>query len=83
MPNSQDFCDRLRSELEKAGKRGEPLVMKAGELHRLVGGYPGPNHRMPACCLAMRKEMCHGDEIQYEPPSGQGATLEVRYAVRR
>ena len=31
--------------------------VRSGDLHRTVGGYPGPGHRMPACCAAMRAEM--------------------------
>lgn len=84
MPTAQDFRDRLRIELDKAEKRGAShRVVTARELHTLVGGYPGPNHRMPACCSAMRAEMCPGDEIENAPPSGQGASLRIRYRVPR
>ena len=30
------------------------LQISAGELHRKVGGYPGPRHRMPICCNVMK-----------------------------
>ena len=84
MPTVQDFHDRLRIELENAGKRGEShLIVNAGDLHRLVGGYPGPNHRMPACCLAMEKETRPGDEVIDAPPLGQGPSLKIRYMVPR
>lgn len=55
------------------------VVIKAGYLHNLVGGYPGSNHRMPMCCQAMRQMMKDNDEVISEPPSGQGATLEILY----
>ena len=88
MPTTQDFSDRLQIELEKAGKRGDShVVVKAGDLHRLVGGYPHPsgNHRMPECCFAMRKEAekYDSDEVLDEPRSGQGASLKIRYKLPR
>ena len=58
------------------------LVVTAGALHRMVGGYPGKNARMPVCCGVMKREMKPGDTILYAPPSGQGASLEISYRVR-
>lgn len=55
------------------------IEINSGELHRKIGGYPGKNHRIPACCLAMRKMMREGDEIISQPPKGKGASLTIRY----
>ena len=84
MPTTDDFKTELRRQLKRAGLR--PLThvdINAGTLHRRVGGYPGGNHRMPACCSAMRGEMIAGDKIVAEPPRGAGATLTIRYRLPR
>jgi len=57
------------------------VVVKSGNLHRLVCGYPGSNHRMPICCDVMKHKMNDGDEVLAEPPSGHGATLEILYRL--
>ncbi|MHB0966133.1 MAG: HNH endonuclease [Bellilinea sp.] len=59
------------------------VTIKSGELHRLVGGYPTRNHRMPICCLVMRKNMHSGDNILSSPPKGDGSTLVIRYRIPR
>ena len=42
--------------LEDVGNSGNTFaVVKAGDLHRRVGGYPGRDHRMPTCCDVMEK----------------------------
>ena len=66
---------------KEEGKKS--VVVIAGDLHRTVGGYPGPDHRMPICCRIMREAMGTGDEVISEPPSGQGASLTVRYILPR
>jgi 5-methylcytosine-specific restriction protein A len=55
----------------------------AGELHRRVGEYPGPNHRMPVCCSVMRQAMTHRDHEVCAPPKGNGASLRIRYYLPR
>ena len=55
------------------------IEISSGELHRIVGGYPGRNHRMPICCQVMRENMRPGDEILAQPPKGLGASLRIRY----
>lgn len=70
-PEADEFRKRLRERLKRAegeGKSHEDI--KAKELHRNVGGYPGSpdrNHRMPVCCGVMRSEMRDGDRIIKEP----------------
>ena len=59
------------------------LDVNAGELHRGLGGYPGPDQRLPACCAAMRSTMRGGDVVLAEPPRGNGASLTIRYLLPR
>jgi len=75
-PNTQDFEKVLDSVVVSV--RNLPISfigLKAGDLHRKVGNYPGENHRMPICCDVMKKAMKQGDLIIDEPPSGYGASL--------
>ena len=53
----------------------------AGELHREVGGYPSPNHRMPVCCAVMRRRMGEADAVLVSPPKGAGANLTIEYRL--
>jgi len=83
-PTAQDFQKELNKIFQGAQQQGKPYVdVKSGELHRRVGGYPGHNHRMPVCCEVMRRNMKPQDQILQEPPSGQGATLVIRYKLPR
>lgn len=61
----------------------ETVEINSGDLHTRVGGYPGANHRMPVCCQVMRGAYAPdaGDVILEEPPSGQGASLTIRYVL--
>ncbi len=59
------------------------VEVRSGDVHRELGGYPGPNHRMPDCCQVMRRLMTGTDSILEAPPKGNGATLVVRYALPR
>lgn len=78
----EDFQAEINSIFKFAKmKRLSGIVINAGELHILVGDYPGKDHRMPVCCNAMRKMMRDGDEVLSEPSSGAGATLTIRYQV--
>ena len=59
------------------------IDVNAGELHRAVGGYPGPGHNMPGCCAVMKAAMRVGDVVLGGPPSGIGASLTIRYRLPR
>ncbi len=59
------------------------LGVRAGDLHREVGGYPDSNHRMPLCCAFMREAMRQGDAVESSPESVQGASLLIRYCIGR
>ena len=85
-PIREDFeseLDRLFGAASAAGHTCVEVV--AAELHRAVGGYPGPagNHRMPLCCSVMLAAMSPGDEILTSPPNGRGATLRIRFTLPR
>lgn len=74
------FAAALEQQMEKARNNGaSSLTITSKELHQLVGGYPGPNHKMPTCCTAMYNAMGEGDVIVAKPPSGKGASLKITY----
>jgi 5-methylcytosine-specific restriction protein A len=76
------FQRALTTWMANARKAGRASVrINAGALHRIVGGYPGPNHRMPLCCHVMRAQMRTGDRIISHPPKGNGASLTIEYRV--
>ena len=58
------------------------MELSARELHRIVGGYPGHDHRMPVCCSVMLQEMGPKDEVVAKPPQGSGASLTIAYLLR-
>jgi hypothetical protein len=83
-PTAEDFKKEIRQLLfEAQGASRSYVDVNSGELHRKVGGYPGRNHRMRDCCSVMRQFMKPGDEVLSEPPSGQGASLTIRYYLSR
>lgn len=64
MPTVDEFRSELRAQLRAAEMAGRPAIdINAGELHRKVGDYPGPAHRMPNCCSVMRQELRAGDSL--------------------
>ena len=84
MVNTENFRIALIEILEKSQKQGLSFVdIRSGDLHRSLGDYPGPNHRMPLCCSVMRNFMDQKDMIIASPPRGNGATLVIRYHLPR
>ncbi len=84
MPLTDDFQMQLDSIFSFAAeKRLTAIIIKSGELYRLIGEYPGTDHRMPICCNVMRKNMMTGDEVLSEPPSGVSASLTIKYQFPR
>ena len=83
-PAAEDFRAALRARLHRATEAGQmsPEV-RSGDLHREVGGYPGPDHRMPVCRRVMRGEMTKADELVTAPPKGNGASVVIRYRLPR
>lgn len=83
MPNATDFRIELFSQLSHDQGRGLTHIdTNAGQLHRDVGGYPGPGHRMPNCCQVMKSEMRPGDTITSSLKNA-GASLTIRYLLPR
>ena len=79
-----DFKDALSEVFKKAEALGLiGIDVNSGNLHRRVGDYPGPNHRMPMCCEAMYGAMRPEDSIVQQPDSGKGASVVVRYGLPR
>ena len=83
-PTMGDFRAALKDVLSEAQNSGEDfLVISAGALHRIVGGYPTPYNRMPMCCNAMNEACCDGDHVLEKPAKGMGASLTMRYRMPR
>ena len=79
-PLPDAFVDALDALIARARASGSKYVdINAGALHRQVGEYPGPGHRMATCCGVMRSALRRGDMVLSEPKSGVGATLTLRY----
>jgi hypothetical protein len=87
MPSQDDFQKALDKVFLKYEKDGSSYVdVRAGDLHRQIGDYPGKNHRMPLCCEVMRKnsKVELGDKILPDgPQKGDGASLTIRYILPR
>lgn len=84
MPTLDEFRSAIRLRFCEAEARGLPQIeINSGQLHRKLGGYPGPKAQMPSCCQAMYHEQTVGDEIISQPPKGKGASLTIRYRLPR
>jgi 5-methylcytosine-specific restriction protein A len=71
-PTAEEFRQELYRLMYEAVTQGQGCVdINAGELHRRLDHYPGPNHRMPNCCQVMKGAMDadYGDVIVQEPAS--------------
>ena len=83
-PTTSDFQRALDRNFQDAQDQQLSYVdVVSGDVHRELGGYPSSNHRMPNLCQVMRRNMHERDEILSSPPSGQGATLRIRYRLPR
>lgn len=81
-PTREDFEAALTRVLDRAAQNGKQAAsISAKSLHELVGGYPGPDHRMPVCCSVMRSYMEEGDRVLTSPPKGNGASLKIQYRL--
>lgn len=72
--------DKITFQVTVHGGR-HSIVIQAGKLHRVVGGYPGENPRMPVCCGVMRKRMRGGDERLPDSLKMDGASMQIRYLL--
>jgi len=81
---ANNFRQELTGLFSRAQDAGRTSIdVNSGELHRSLGGYPGPRHRMPVCCDVMYQEMRDGDRILNAPEKGKGASLTIRYKLPR
>lgn len=77
------FKESLEDMLITAKEQGfEYLEVRAGNLHRKVGGYPSGHQCMRMCCDVMFQKMSDKDEVVYTPPVGKGATVKVKYYLK-
>jgi len=73
----KNILDQKHSDAKQEGVR--EIQINSGELHRELGGYPGPDHRMPMVCKVMHDYMRRNDVIIQQPPKGNGASLTILY----
>jgi hypothetical protein len=59
------------------------IDIRSEDVHRNLGGYPGPSHRMPSCCRVMLRLKTATDRVLESPPKGKGASLVIRYSLPR
>ncbi len=84
MPSSNKFRGQINLIFQTAETNGKQFVdINSGNLHRQLGGYPGPSHCMPTCCDVMKSYLKAGDQILEEPLKGRGAKLTIRYLIPR
>ncbi len=83
---AEDFRDELYRIMDEAVREGRKYVdVNAGEVHRGLGGYPGPEHRVPVCCKVMKEAVAqdYGDKVVFR--RGKGCSLvspETRQRTR-
>jgi hypothetical protein len=88
MPTREEFRAELLAQIDRATKQGRPYIeVNAGELHRVVGGYPPKgvsSHSMPVCCSVLRAEMQSGKaEVVFETASGNAPAVTICYYLPR
>lgn len=84
MVTADAFRNALTEILIQSQEQGlSNIEVRSGNLHKELGGYPGPNARMPVCCSVMRSIMDSEDTIITSPLKGNGANLVIRYHLPR
>ncbi|MGO4530330.1 hypothetical protein AB4Z30_14710 [Paenibacillus sp. 2TAF8] len=65
---------------EEAKRDGQSYIdIVSGDLHKRLGFV----NRYPACCNGMRSMMKKDDIILEAPPNGDGASVKIRYFLKR
>ena len=83
-PSREAFREALHARFRQATEDGLTLLhVRARELHRAVGAYPGPAHRMSDCLSVMRSEIGPGDIVITGSDGEVDPTLIVQYAIPR
>jgi len=83
-PRMDDFrlgLQRVFRDAQATGK--DSVIVRAGDFHRDVGGYPTPFNRMPMCCKAMYEVQGAGDRTLAKPKKEFGASLVIEYVLPR
>ena len=82
-PTREDFQRCLDAILNIGRDNGlSSIVIQSGILHRIAGGYPGKDHRMPVCCGVMRSRMQECDKILPNSLKKDGASLRILYLLK-
>ena len=71
----KDYIEEQKRAAKEMGKT--EIVLKSGDVHNDLG----LKQRHPQVCNAMRQCMNSGDVILYQPPKGNGTTLQIKYNV--
>ena len=83
-PDREGFETALHDILARADEQERQSVeVNAGELHRQLGGYPGPAHQLALCCAVMRQAMRPGDGVTHQGADAADAALTIRFAMPR
>ena len=69
----KEYIEEQKERAKESGKA--ELVLKSGDLHNDLG----LKQRHPQVCNAMRQCMGAEDVILYQPPKGNGTTLQILY----
>ena len=87
VPNTKDFESKILELFRDEESKGHKFVdITSVDFHRMVGGYPpakGETVRMTTCFKVMYKMRKSKDKVLYEPPSGKGVKLAIRYRLPR
>ena len=84
LPTNEDFKKAIEKAKMNAANKGEKQIeIQAKDIHKELGHYPGPNHRMSTCCDAMYASMNNskGDTVIDAPKKGKGANLKIQLKV--
>lgn len=84
LPSADDFRAEIAERFYRAEEEGAFYIdIKAGGLHRKMGGYPGPNHRVSSLCDIMIWEMRDDDTIVWGQHLKRlrGVSLTIRYRL--
>ena len=71
----KEYIEEQKRIAKEAGKT--ELVLKSGDVHNDLE----LKQRHPQVCNAMRQCMNDEDAILYQPPKGNGTTLQIKYKL--
>ena len=71
----KEYIDKQKNAAKESGKI--ELVLRSGDIHNELG----LKQRHPQVCNAMRQCMQSEDIILYQPPKGNGTTLQILYKL--